>query len=217
VEVGKDQINDGAEDAPGRTDHTEDRQSARDVFRLEPEPGANGGGQAKEWQPNIVIIEASSDLDPRQRLESVWFENFQVTRVTEKSKRRKTVERRNEPQDCKNEAKQSAGQGEAAIYRREYDVERSRENDGADAVSNEADQRETELRLVRENIARGVDGIARDDERAEQYVVAENNEGEPEQARDSRDFCGGPLCVVDLVSCHFCGPLFDGDYDFSVG
>src|ERR1043166_536215 len=39
VEVGENQVDERAEDAPGRTDHSEDRQSARDVFRFEPKPG----------------------------------------------------------------------------------------------------------------------------------------------------------------------------------
>src|SRR5207253_10514392 len=47
------------------------------------------------------------------------------------------------------------------------------------------------------------------------YVSAEHDQGEREQSGGLRDFCGGPLCVVDLVSCHCCWRLFDDDYDFS--
>jgi len=86
-----------------------------------------------------------------------------------------------------------AGQGEAAIYRREYDVECGRENDHADAISNEADERGAKLRLVRENVARGVGGVARDDERPEQNEVAKNHDGKGEQTGNTCDFCGGPL------------------------
>jgi hypothetical protein len=43
-------------------------------------------------------------LHPRERLQVVGFENFQVTRVTEKPKRRQTVEWRNEPQHRKDQA-----------------------------------------------------------------------------------------------------------------
>ena len=42
---------------------------------------------------------------------------------------------------------------------------------------------------MRENVARGVGGIARDDERPEQYVVTEDDQDECEEAGDSCHFC----------------------------
>src|SRR5437667_12100158 len=76
VEVGKNEIGECAEDAPGRTDHAEDCQSARDVFRFEPEPGANGRSQTKERQTHIVIVEAGGDLRASERLQTLSFENL---------------------------------------------------------------------------------------------------------------------------------------------
>jgi hypothetical protein len=46
---------------------------------------------------------------------------------------------------------------------------------------------------MRENIARGVNGVARNDERPEQYVVAENNEHKCANAGDTDDPCGRAL------------------------
>ena len=63
----------------------------------------------------------------------------------------------------------------------------------ADAVSDEADERDAKLRLVREDISRSVGRVARNDERIEQHVVTENHDREREQPGDSRDFCGGAL------------------------
>src|SRR5207249_12280930 len=116
-----------------------------------------------------------------------------IRRIAEKSKSGQTIQWRNEPQHREDEAKQSAGQSEAAIYRREYDVECGRENDHADAISNEADERGAKLRLVRENVARGVGGVARDDERPEQNEVTKNHDRKGEQTGNTCDFCGGPL------------------------
>src|SRR6266446_10382137 len=76
VEVGKDQVNDGAEDAPRRRDHTEDRQSFRNLIRLKPHPRANRSSQAKERQADIIIVKTSGELDTSERLEAVRFENF---------------------------------------------------------------------------------------------------------------------------------------------
>ena len=63
----------------------------------------------------------------------------------------------------------------------------------ADAVGDEAGERDAKLRLVREDISRGIGCVTRDDERIEQYVIAEHDDGEREQPGDSRDFCGGAL------------------------
>src|SRR5204863_9961190 len=92
-------------------------------------------------------------------------------------------------------AQQCACQGEAAIDRREYDVERSRENDGADVIGNEAGKRGAKLCFVGENVARGVGGVARDDERPEQYEVAENDDRACEEAAPAGDLCGGALGI----------------------
>ena len=58
-----------------------------------------------------------------------------------------------------------------------------------------------------ENVARGVGGIARNDERIEQHVITENDEHEREQTRDPCDFRGGALGIVDLIVCHVIFPL----------
>src|SRR4029077_12716696 len=68
VEVGEDEIDNGAEHTPRGRDYAEDRQSFRDVVRFKPQPGANGGGQSEERQADIIIIETSSDLHARQCL-----------------------------------------------------------------------------------------------------------------------------------------------------
>src|SRR6266446_6092932 len=95
------EIDNSAEHAPRRRDNAKDRQSTWDVFGLEPEPCANGGGQSEEREADVVIIETSGELDARERLKAIWFENFQITYVAEKPKRRQTIERRNKPQDRK--------------------------------------------------------------------------------------------------------------------
>ena len=46
---------------------------------------------------------------------------------------------------------------------------------------------------MREDISRGIGCVARDDERPEQYVIAEHHEDEREQTRDSGDFRGRVL------------------------
>src|SRR5205814_8985720 len=61
VEVGKDQVNNSTKHAPCGCNQAEDRQSLRNVIRFEPQPGAYRRGQSKKRQPNIVIIETSSD------------------------------------------------------------------------------------------------------------------------------------------------------------
>src|SRR5437667_1171978 len=187
VEVGENEINECAEDAPGRTDHAEDCQSARDVFRFEPEPGANGRSQTKERQTYVIIIETCGDLYARERLKAFRFENFEIRRVAEEPKRSQTVQRSDEPQDREDDAKECARQCKSAIYGREYDVERSCENDRADVISDEACERGAKLRLMRENVARGICGVAWYDERAEQNVIAEHNQHECEQPGDSCD------------------------------
>src|SRR5439155_14456187 len=174
-------------------DYAKDRQSFRDVVRLKPQPRANGGGQSEERETDIIIIETSGELHARERRQAVGFENFEIRRVAEEPKRRQTIERSNEPQNNEYKPKQSASQSEATIYWREYHVKRAEQNDYADAISNEADERETKLRLVRENIARRVHGIPRNDERLEQYVIAENDEAECEQTGNACDFGRGAL------------------------
>ena len=62
-----------------------------------------------------------------------------------------------------------------------------------DAVGDEARERDAKLRLVGEDISRGVGCVARNDERIEQDVIAEHYDRERENARDSRDFCRGAL------------------------
>src|SRR5205085_7417848 len=57
VELRENEVGESAEDAPGRTNYTEDCQSPRNVVRLEPQPGADSRGQAEEWQADIIIIE----------------------------------------------------------------------------------------------------------------------------------------------------------------
>jgi hypothetical protein len=121
-------------------------------------------------------------------LQALRFENLQVSRVAEKTKRGHAVERRDEPQNPEDKSKQRAGQRQSAIHRREYDVQRGEENDRADAVTDEADESDAKLRLVRKNVARGVDRVARHDERIEQDVIAENYDREREQPGDSGDF-----------------------------
>ena len=46
---------------------------------------------------------------------------------------------------------------------------------------------------MRENIARGVRGIARNEERLKQYVIAENYQGDCDETCDSRDLGRGAL------------------------
>src|SRR5438309_11821127 len=86
VEVGKNEIGECAEDAPGRTDHTEDRQSARDVFRFEPEPGTYGRSQTKERQTDVIIIKTSCEQNASERLEAVGFENFEIRGIAKELK-----------------------------------------------------------------------------------------------------------------------------------
>src|SRR5437667_9049841 len=81
----------------------------------------------------------------------------------------------------------------SAIYGREYHIKRAEQNNRADAISNEADECETKLRFVRENIARGIHGIARNEERLEQNVIAEDDEGEREQTGNTGNFRGRAL------------------------
>jgi hypothetical protein len=47
--------------------------------------------------------------------------------------------------------------------------------------------------LVRENIVSGLHGVSRQDKRIKQYIVAEEDEDESEDAGDSRNFRGGAL------------------------
>ena len=132
-------------------------------------------------------------MDSRERLKAFRFENLEIRRAAEESKRGQAIERSNEPQDRKNEAEKRSDQREAGIDRLKNHIKRAEQNDRADAISNEADERETKLRFVRENIARCVDGIARNDERAEQEVIAEDDEDEREQTGNACDFRGRAL------------------------
>src|SRR6266403_3998547 len=88
VEVREDEVDKRAEHTPRGRDYAKDRQSFRNVVRLPPQPGANRGGQSEERETDIIIIETSGDLHARQCLQAIRFENFQVTRVAEKPKRR---------------------------------------------------------------------------------------------------------------------------------
>src|SRR6266513_1378523 len=57
VEVREDEENKSAEHAPDGLDYAKNRQSFRDVVRLEPQPCANSGGQSEERQAHIIVIE----------------------------------------------------------------------------------------------------------------------------------------------------------------
>src|SRR5437660_7758619 len=78
VEVRENEKNESAEHAPGGRDHTKDRQSPRDIIRLEPQPGANGRSQSKEGQADIVVIEGRAEMHSRQGLQSIWLNHLQV-------------------------------------------------------------------------------------------------------------------------------------------
>ena len=62
VEVREDEENKSAEHAPGGRDYAKDRQSFRDVVRLEPQPGANSGCQSKEGQTHVIVIEIRAEM-----------------------------------------------------------------------------------------------------------------------------------------------------------
>ena len=65
---------------------------------------------------------------------------------------------------------------------------------------------------MRQDISGSIGCVARDDERIEQYVVAEHDEAECDQPGDSRDFRGGALCVIDRARCHL---FLQTDDDFA--
>jgi hypothetical protein len=52
---------------------------------------------------------------------------------------------------------------------------------------------------MRENIARCVYSVARNDERLQQYVIAEDDEDEREQTRDAGNFRCRALRMVNVV------------------
>src|SRR6267378_3978826 len=62
VEVRENQIDESAKHAPGRGDHTVESQSSRNVVRLEPQPGANGRGQSKERQADVIVIKIRAEI-----------------------------------------------------------------------------------------------------------------------------------------------------------
>src|SRR6266567_8327570 len=62
IEIRENEKNESTEHAPGGRDYAKDSQSFRDVIRLEPQVGARGGGQAKERQADIVIIESGAEM-----------------------------------------------------------------------------------------------------------------------------------------------------------
>src|ERR1700720_3922231 len=62
VEVRENEKNESTEHAPRGCDYTKDRQSPRNVVRLEPQPGAKGGSQSKKRQANVVSIKIRPDV-----------------------------------------------------------------------------------------------------------------------------------------------------------
>src|SRR5947209_12753936 len=99
----------------------------------------------------------------------------------------KQVERGEEPQRCKDEAKQRTGQCEAVIYRLQNYIQRAEQNDAARAVEQEECNREPELSLVRQDVSRRLDRVARNDQRIQQRVIADYNNDKREQAGNPRD------------------------------
>ena len=63
--------------------------------------------------------------------------------------------------------------------------------------------RETKLRFMRNDVPGSFRGIARNEKRIEQRVVAENHDRHCQEATPSRDFGGRALRLVDRVNCHF--------------
>src|SRR5690348_17407770 len=56
--------------APGGRDDSKERQSAWDIIRFEPQPGAHRRAQPKERQADVIIIEAGSEDRKSTRLNS---------------------------------------------------------------------------------------------------------------------------------------------------
>src|SRR4029077_5585293 len=83
VEVRENEKNESAEHAPGGGDYTKDRQSPRNVVRLEPQPGAKGGSQSKKRQANVVGIKIRPDVKSCHGLQSIRLKDLQETRVTQ--------------------------------------------------------------------------------------------------------------------------------------
>src|SRR5450432_1540631 len=93
VEVGEDEENESADHAPCRRDHAKGSQSFWDVVRLKPQVGANGGGQSKKRQANVVVIEIRGDVQSGQGLQPIWLEDLQVSGAAQESQRAEEIKR----------------------------------------------------------------------------------------------------------------------------
>src|SRR5580658_10726750 len=78
VEVGENVENQSTRHAKCRRDHAEGSQCSRDIAGLEPQVAADCGGQCAEQQPNVIIVKAAAEIEPRQGLQSTRFECSQV-------------------------------------------------------------------------------------------------------------------------------------------
>src|SRR5882724_2666839 len=101
--------------------------------------------------------------------------------------------RKQRPQHSEHETEERSDQRESGIDRLKNHIKRRKQNNDAQAVSQKANSRDANLRLMLRNVLRGRRHIAGNDERVKQYVIAENHYRKSEQAAPACDFRSGAL------------------------